>query len=163
MTDAERKELLRGHRAIAVGADARREEVAVLGDREALRDFQRRPETIRRARRRAVRRANDDVPRERIFTPHEVECFVEPLGRHAPRDERAGREIRRHQRLPNTTDRSRSEHRAQSIEYRVDGQLRQARDLSERIDEKAGNAIFGNGENPCVDRIADLSGGARCG
>ena len=125
-------------------------------DREALRHFQRSPKAIRRTGRRPVGGANDDVAGERIFAPEKIERLVEPLVRDAPRDECAGREIRRHQRLSDAADRSRCEHRAQPLEHGVQRKVGETRDLLERIDEKSRDAILGDGEDACVDRIADL-------
>jgi len=103
------------------------------------------------------------VPRERIFGPQVVERRIELCLVDAPRDERTRREIRRHERLANSPNRSRGEHRTESFVHGLDWEARQSRDLGERIFEKPGDAVLGNGENLRVDRIGDLgrSGGMK--
>src|SRR5438105_2253370 len=163
MTDAEGEELFCRHRAVRVGADAPREEVAVRGEGESLRYFERRPEAVRGAWRRGVGRANDDVSRERILTPEKIECRIELLARDAPCHERSRREIRRHERLSNAPNGAGGKHRAQTFEDGFERETGKTRDLAEWIDEKAGDAVLGDGEDSRVDRIADLGGDARRG
>ena len=61
VSDAEDEERFGGHDAIGLCVDTGREEVTVLLQREALRDLQRRPEAVLRARGLGVGSADDDV------------------------------------------------------------------------------------------------------
>ena len=52
---------------------------------------------------------------------------------------------------------------AQTLEHGFEREAGKTRDLAEWIDEKAGDAVLGDGEDSRVDRIADLGGDARRG
>ena len=70
-----------------------------------------------------------------------------------PGDERAGREVGRHQRLTDPPDHSRRQHRAQPLDHDVFSELGAERDLRERLVHEAGDAILGHGEDARIDRI----------
>ena len=79
----------------------------------------------------------------------------------APCDERAGREIRRHQRLADAANRARGEHRAEPFVHRRDVDRRQPRDLGEWVAQESGDPVFGNREDARVDRVGNFDGN-RC-
>ena len=158
VSHAEREESLRRHQPIRFGADVFAQKFRMLLDRVALRYFQRGPETIVRSRRRAIGRADHDVPGERVDLRHILERGVELLRWNLPRNERTVREVRREQRLPYATDRARREHRADAFDRRVEIDAGAARDLAERIAHEAGDPVFGDAQDRGVDRILDGDG-----
>ncbi len=98
------------------------------------------------------------MPRKRIVARQEVERRVQALGGHLPRDERAGSEVGRHERLPDAADRPGLEHGADALEHEVERRVRQPGDLGEGILEKAGDAILGDGEDARVHGVGDFGG-----
>ena len=114
---AQREELLRRHGTIRLRTDQPQQQLAVLRDREALWYLERRPEPVRRARRLRVGGTDDDVSRERVIPRHEVKGGIQTLRSQLPCDQRAGREIVRHERLPDATDGPRGQHGADALEH----------------------------------------------
>jgi hypothetical protein len=162
MAHSESEQALRRHGLERVGADPLLENLAMLLDREPLRDLERRPQPIGGARRRSVGRADDDVPGERIFPKEEVEAGVETIRRDLPRHQRAWREARRHERLPDAPDRSGREHGPQAFDHGVDVDPRLRRDLRDRVGQESRDAVLRDGEDPGIDGIVDLYGNG-CG
>src|SRR5579875_142330 len=158
VTDAEREEFLGRHQAEALRTDPLCEITRVLLDREALGNLERRPEAVLRPGGEAVRRTDDDMTGKRILGEHEVEGRVELLRRNLPGRKRPGGEVRRHQRLPHPSNRPGLHHRDDPLEDGFDRDARARRDLTERILEKTGDAVLGDGEDGGVDRIVDPNG-----
>ncbi len=68
------------------------------------------------------------------------------------------RQVRREQRLAHAPDRPGFEHRADAFEDGGDVDAASARDLAERVAQKAGDPVFGDAQNLRVDGIVYRDG-----
>src|SRR5258708_29533697 len=105
-----------------------------------------------------VGRADDDVPAERVFLKHVVERRMAPLDWELPRHERSLGEVRGHERLPHTPDRTALQHHLDAVDDRLGIESRLLGDHRDRIAHKPLNPILGNGEDSGIDRIGVRNG-----
>ena len=136
-----------------------RKNSACFLDREALRHFERRPEPVTRTRRNGIRRADDDVARERIRFRHELErgrraCLRGSARRRARRARGSSRATSCRTRADHTC----AQHRADAIDRRFEIDAGLFGDRAEGVAQKPRDAIFGDAEDRGVDRILDGDG-----
>src|SRR5438128_412976 len=95
------------------------------------------------------------MSRKRVLLKKIIERGIELVSRDLPRHQRAGREIRSHERLAHTPNRTRAKHRLNAVDYRFRVHTGLARDFPDRIGLKTLNPVLRHCENLRVDRICN--------
>ena len=93
---------------------------------------------------------------KRVALKHPVERAVDLVFGNFPGHECAIGKIGREQRLPDSANRPRAQHRSDPRHDKIDIHLRPTRDLLKRLAHEALNLVLGNGQDLRIDRIVML-------